>query len=188
MLRLKLKIHKKQTILLLAVIVIACAVIPPTVAWLFSETGPLTNLFNQSELSCEVIQPTADDGCYQIKNTGETKIYVRVAVTANWTRTDADGIVHVYYAGDPTVTVALSDTDQWQQVGNYYYCVAPIDAGDTLDFAAVTADATVTAPSDDYADVSVHVSAEAIQTTPSEAIEEAWGLQLVDGTWETTGS
>lgn len=180
----RLKMNKKQTVLTVVLIALACVVVLPTTAWLFSKTGPLTNLFRQSNIQCEVVEPTGEDGYYQVKNTGEAAAYVRVSVVANWTYTDADGHAHVYYGANHTPTVTLADNWQLMDDGFYYY-TSPLSVDTTVDFAMVVADATQAAPTGDHTDVTVQVVAEALQTEPSEAPAEAWGVQLESGTWTT---
>ncbi len=171
----KFKQNKKRVILLIGIIAIVCAVVIPTMAWLIAKTDPLTNRFEQAVIACEVLEPAAEGESYQVKNTGDTEAYVRVAVVANWTNTDSEagGIVHTYWQENLSPTVTLSDN--WQEIDGYYYYKLPLAVGATVDFATIIADAS--AAPEGYPDASIQLLAEAIQTQPDEAFD-SWGVTL----------
>ncbi len=168
---------KKRVLLTLIIVTVCCATIIPTAAWLFSKTGPLSNMFDPATVSCTV---SKDGETYSVTNTGDVDAYLRVAVVVNWTSDDG----HVYYNGSASFDVG-SGAAWTPLLDGYYYHTEPVPAGATVVFGAVTI--TSDPPSASYPHANVQVLAEAIQSEPAEHLNETWGIKITDGVWSYDG-
>lgn len=174
----------KTTVVAVAVILAVVLAVGGTVAYLTTHTQELTNIFSPSTVMAKV-EGGDDNGVYTIRNDGDVEAYLRVAIVANW----LDNSIVDDLLGDSTIhwkqpgfTVTASDNWDLGDDGFYYYknpVAAQTDIDDTL---TVTLNDSETAPNG-YK-FSVQVIAEAIQSEPTDAVIEAWGVS-VDATNRT---
>lgn len=128
---------KKPLITLVSLLAILCVTVGGTLAFLIDTDGPITNLFNPSKVTTEVIEELngTTKQNVMIKNTGDTDAWIRAAVVVTWQ--DAQGNV---YGQEPeegtdkdyTISYNVSDTvsaNCWVE-GNdgFYYWTSPVAA------------------------------------------------------------
>ena len=131
------KYINKKSIIIASVMLLLLATVGTTLAYIFTETKPVENTFNPSKVSCAVVEngyePVSGEiqnisdikSNVQIKNTGDTDAYIRVAVVVNWmdeAGTKVWATKPVEGAdGDYTITYNLSNG--WFNGGDgfYYY-------------------------------------------------------------------
>ena len=174
----KPNIHLNRTaVLLIAIILLLGAAVGSTVAFLTDQTAPVENSFEYAKVSCEVTENFTNNkkDNVQVKNTGTTDAYIRATYVVNWL--DAQGNIA---ASDPEgYEYKLIETTDGKWVkgsDGYFYYTSPIAPGDSTQGSLLTC--TVTYPDNPEYTLSVEVLAEAIQSTPDNAVQEAWGVSI----------
>ena len=95
------KYINKKSIIIASVMLLLLVAVGTTLAYIFTETNPVENTFNPSKVACAVVENNNPDENradivlndsiktnVQIKNTGDTDAYIRVAVVVNWMSED----------------------------------------------------------------------------------------------------
>jgi hypothetical protein len=175
----KKKINKLAMIALICVIAITAAVVAPTLAYVFLNTGSLENEFVPSAVSCRVVETFNQDKTekseVKVQNTGDTKAYIRVAVVVSWK--DATGNVYAFSPEEgKDFVLELSQDTNWAKKGDYHYYLFPVAAGNSTEDLIDRCYQKSTAPSG-YS-LSVEILASAIQAEPSEAVGTMWDLTV----------
>ena len=183
-----------------AIIAILCCIVSSiTLAYVFTQTEPVDNTFNPAEVACAVVE---DNGTpvigsivntgsakqnVQIKNTGDTDAYIRVAVIVNWM--DADG-TRVWAQKpiqntDYTITYDL-DNGWFDGEDGFYYYSSPIAPTELTKVLISNAELKGTAPTgtdNTQYYLSIEIVASAIQSTPASTVHKQWGVTVAgDGT------
>lgn len=138
------KYINRKSILITSVALLLLVAVGTTIAYVFTKTDPVENKFDPSKVSCAVVEngndPVSSDNVpvssktnVQIKNTGDTDAYIRVAVVVNWMSADGskvwatkpvkstDGI-----NGDYKITYNLNDNGWIDGGDGYYYYTQPV--------------------------------------------------------------
>jgi hypothetical protein len=168
----------KLTALVITTALILTAAIGGTIAWLTAKDTPVKNTFNPSTVACEVTENfngTVKSNV-NVKNTGDTEAYIRVKLVTY--RTNDDG----QHIGGTAEIPAFTLGENWVQYGDYYYYTLPVEAGkapkanlaDSMTLTASYTDA-------DGGHQSIDVMAEAIQSGPVQAVGQAWGVSISQG-------
>ena len=161
-------------LLVLCLVLLVSLAVGGTLAWLNATSEPVTN--NMTPGSVPITINETFDGATKsgvtIQNTGNIDAYIRVAIVAN--SVDADGNVTVGAA--PAFTV----TDEWTQIGNYYYYNGTVAPGKNTT-ELFTGSVTVTGGE-------INILAESIQvlggtTGDGKAAQDAWGVSFNGTTW-----
>lgn len=165
---------RKSFVVLASVVVLMLGVIGGTLAYLTTDTTPVTNNFSYGHVSCTV-EESFDGGTKSnvtVKNTGDTDAYIRAMVIVNWK--DASGNV---YGKQPVENsdYTISYGSGWTPNGGYYYYNAPVaDGASTSALIASCTEVTANRPAEGYA-LSVEIIADAVQSEPANAVQNAWG-------------
>lgn len=162
----------------LATVLLLALTIGGTVAWLTSKTSDITNTFTPSHVTCEVQE--GFDGNVKtnvtVKNTSDIAAYIRVKLVTYRTNDKGDHIGGT--AELPTFTLGKN----WVEHDGYYYYTLPVAAGETPAFKLTDSmTLTKTYTDADGGHQSIDVMAEAIQSEPAEAVGEAWGVSISQG-------
>lgn len=168
----------RTAVLLIAVILLISTAVGSTVAFLATRTEPVENSFEYANVSCEVTQHRDTDGSsiVQVKNTGTISAYIRAAVVANWI--DVDGNIAASVPEGYSYDLTCSSGSWAQGKDGFFYYLLPVAPGASTEGNLLTC--TVTCPETPEYTLSVEVLAEAIQSTPASAVNEAWNV-AVDG-------
>ena len=167
----------RTAVLLIAVILLISTAVGSTVAFLATKTEPVENSFEYANVSCEVMQDRDTDGSIvQVKNTGTISAYIRAAVVANWI--DVDGNIAASVPEGYSYELTCSSGSWVQGKDGFFYYLLPVAPGALTEGSLLTC--TVACPKDPEYTLSVEVLAEAIQSTPASAVNEAWKV-AVDG-------
>lgn len=168
---------KKSLVLLTAMVVLLCAVVGGTVAYLVTATDPVTNTFTPSSLETEIKEEFEKNvkKNVTITNTGNVKAYIRAAVIVTWQNTDGTvyGVVpklgedYSYTGAESGWTGLASD--------GYYYYTSPVEPGAATSALIQFCMPLKAAPAADYT-LHVEIISEAIQAEPTTAVQEAWGF------------
>lgn len=89
------KISKKSILMILAVALVLCSIISGTIAWLISQTEPITNTFTYGDINIDLEETDTDDG----DGNPDTNTY--------------DMVPGKDITKDPLVTVLADSEDAW---------------------------------------------------------------------------
>lgn len=168
----------RTAVLFIAIILLISTAVGSTVAFLATKTEPVENAFEYANVSCEVTEAWDTDGSsiVQVRNTGTISAYIRVAVVANWM--DVNGDIAALDPEGYSYDLTCSSGSWVQGKDGFFYYLSPVAPGASTE--GILLACTVTCPEPPECTLSVEVLAEAIQSTPASAVNEAWGV-TVDG-------
>lgn len=173
----RIRLNGRLTAMVIATAMLLVLAIGGTVAWLSDKTGSITNTFLPSEVKVTVTEEF--DGRVKsnvnVRNTGDIPAYVRVKLV---TYRVNDAGQHI---GGEAVIPDFTPGAGWEKYGGYYYYTKPVEPGGAP--AANLADSIELRA---YADADggkqvIEVMAEAIQSMPAQAVGEAWGVTISEG-------
>ena len=160
----------RTAVLLIAVLLLITTAVGSTAAFLVTKTEPVEEAFAYAQVSCQVTDTMG------VKNTGTAQAYIRASYAVNW----LDGDENIAAAVPEGYSCDLAENPQgaWVEGGDgYFYYPYPVDPGDEVPSLLTC---SVFYPENPKYTLSVEVVAEAIQSTPAEAAEEAWGVTVSD--------
>lgn len=170
----------RQVLLLAALVVIAMGVVGGTVAYLVTNTTPVVNTFEPGYVKC-VINEDFNDGDtvkenVTVTNTGNVDAFIRAAIIVTWN--SGNDIVATVPENDIDYKITgLENNTKWTKVGDYYYYNEKVSPGETtsnlFDSCKVLTDMGYT--------LSVEILADAIQSTPANAVESSWHVSISNG-------
>ena len=192
------KFINKKFIVVTALALLLFVTVGSTLAYIFTSTDPVENKFNPSQVSCavvengnlsentaKVVQTGNSKTNVQIKNTGDTDAYIRVAVVVNWMSEDGTKVWATKPVEGDDYTINLDLNNGWSPVGDYYYygsAVAPCTHKDGDEHAGCMTSVLIRsctsvpgrAPDGYY--LSVEIVASAIQSKGmgANSAQEAW--------------
>lgn len=167
------KLRWNRTFVVLAsVLVLAIGLVGTTLAWIFTSTGEINNIFNPARVTTSVDE--SFDGQVKtnvkVKNTGNIDAYLRAMVVVNWQ--DGNGNVKPAVSGDYTITWTM---DGWVEKDGYYYYTSPV-APDGLTKVLFTDCKPAEGKAPEGYELCVEILADGIQAEPAGAVVEAWGF------------
>ena len=123
-----MKLNRKKGILLLtaAVLILVCGV-GGTLAYLITQTAPVTNTFTPAYVTSQVIEPDWTNGNTEkknvtLKNAGNVSAYSRAAIVITWKDADGNTMPTVPALGtDYTLSINTEDWTLNYDDGYYYY-------------------------------------------------------------------
>ena len=184
---------QKNAIRLLILIVgltVVIASISVSVAYMLTRSDILTNIFVPAKVSCEVLE--AGTGTSQtsvmVKNTGDTDVYVRVRVVTYWEDSKGNPVALTSPEngfGTTPATWKYNEADWiYDKENQTFYYKASVKEGQTtaeLLTSAIPLEVIEEAGEGNvkftYHQV-VEFIAEVIQSSPDDAVKEAWGVTL----------
>lgn len=172
------KIFGKKFIVILAMALLLTVSVGSTVAYIFTGTDAVENVFTPAKVACAVVENGKDTentgGIIEtvnaktnvmIKNTGDTDAYIRVAVVVNWMSADGTRTWAQKPAEGVDYALKLAETTAWVKGSDgYYYYTAKVAPEGLTDILIQEATALKAAPQDGYC-LSVEIVASAIQAT-----------------------
>ena len=178
---------KRKRIVALLVGVLLLAGVVGTFAWL-SVTGVLVNEFGFGSVSPSVNEKRDNNvkSDVAVKNSGSAPAYLRVAVDIYWQDQDGARLWDEPVAGKDYVI-------EWDKVSNasttnsarswvvasdgFYYWTSPVAPMGETGVLIRSVDEKKT----NGKNLVVDISTQAIQSTPDDAVKEAWGCKVKDG-------
>lgn len=159
----------RTAVLLIAVLLLITTAVGSTAAFLVTKTEPVVEDFAYAQVSCQVTDTMG------VKNTGTAQAYIRASYAVNW----LDREENIVAAVPEDYSCDLAENPQWEKGGDgYFYYPDPVAPGDETPSLLTC---SVFYPEDPAYTLSVEVVAEAIQSTPAGAAEDAWGVTVSDG-------
>ena len=163
----------KLAILFIAVVMLIGAVVGSTVAFLVTQTDPVENKFSYAKLSTEITEyfdgTTKKD--VQVTNTGDTAAYIRATYVVTWR--DMSGNVVPSVPEGYTYTLTENPDNTWKKIGDYFYYPTPVEPDSSTLGSLLKCE--VNSTEHEY-QLHVEILASAIQSTPEDAVREAWGV------------
>lgn len=180
---------KRKRIIALLVGVILLAGTAGTLAWL-SVTGVLVNQFGIGSVTPSV-QETRNGNVksdVKAKNMGTAPAYIRAAVDIYWQDATSGARLWDEPKGEADYEIAWSDSlrdasgansaSSWVKASDgFYYWTSPVAPGAETDVLIKS----VTERKADGKNLVVDISTQAIQSTPDDAVKEAWGCTVKNG-------
>ena len=164
----------KSLTLIISLIALCAVAVGGTLAWLFDSSGKLENKFYVPDAEIDITEKF--DGSKKtdvgVTNIGETEVYVRVMLVETW-RNSGDQVVAKPEGA--VVSYEWGSSDWVKGSDGYYYYTKPLAVGDTT--PNLIDRATCTVP-EGAALLHLEVVAQAIQSIPTDAVEEAWGVEV----------
>lgn len=168
----RIRPNGRLTAMVIATVMLLALAIGGTVAWLTSSTGPITNTFTPSHVSCAVDEEfdgrTGVKSDVRVKNTSDIPAFIRVKLVTYRTNYARQHI------GGTAMVPAFTPGQDWVEHNGYYYYTQPVQpdayTGNLIN--------TITLAHYDDADgghQAIDVMAEAIQSVPEAAVKDAWG-------------
>lgn len=158
-------------VLLIAVLLLISTAVGSTAAFLVTKTGPVVEAFAYAQVSCQVTDTLA------VQNTGTAQAYIRASYAVNWL--DVNGNIVAAVPEDYSCDLVKDPQGAWVEGGDgYFYYPDPVDPGGETPSLLTC---SVLRPENPEYTLSVEVVAEAIQSNPAGAAEEAWGVTVSDG-------
>lgn len=161
---------------LVALALVLCIAGGATLAFLMVTTPPLTNVFQYGHVTCKVDETFQDNvkTKVSIQNTGDTEAYIRVKLVFTWKDKDGNVSAQPVTAADYEWTLNNSD---WFEKDGYYYAKAPVTPGGNTP-VLIKSCTEVAAKAPDRYTLSLEILADAIQSTPTRAVQDAWGVPV----------
>lgn len=182
--RSKRKKNNKKLILLISIITILVFSAGATLAYIVTHTDAVNNTFTPSKVTCSVVEnefnaDTAEKTNVKITNTGDTDAYIRAHIIVSWV--DEAGNISSTPVNSNDYELALGQNTGWWKPdgGDYYYYSKSVSPGGytgTLIASCKLKDG-VTPPEERY-HLSVEIIADAVQSSPADAVKDAWGVTV----------
>mgnify|MGYP000136470145 CR=1 FL=1 len=163
----------RAAVLIMAVLLLLGAAVGSTVAFLIDKTKPMENSFEYARVSCEVTDNYGNSNV-QVTNTGTTDAYIRATYVINWV--DSSGNIAASEPEGYSYSLNENPDSKWIEKNGYFYYTLPVAPGASTEGSLPTC--TVTSPENPEYTLSVEILAQAIQSTPDNAVQEAWGITV----------
>lgn len=194
------KYINKKSIIIASVMLLLLVAVGTTIAYIFTETEPVENTFNPSKVSCAVVEkgyePVSGEiqnisdkkSNVQIKNTGDTDAYIRVAVVVNWMDEAGTKVWATKPIEDTEYSITYANTPNWVKGSDDYWyytkSVPPTEGNNLTDILIEKATQNKEGPKGTDGTqyyLSIEIVASAIQSTPETVVENHWGVTVENG-------
>lgn len=177
-------IRKKSALLLAVLVALITLIAGTTAAFLITDTDWLTNVFSPSKVSCEIVENF--DGLtkrdVQIQNTGKTDAYIRATVVVTWMSENQNEVTAATPVPGTDYTITYSSSGGWiQGRDGYWYYTQPVKANGGLTETLVENCTVVDGRAPDGFYLSVEIVASAIQSSPTQVVEDEWNVTVSAG-------
>ncbi|MFR8012460.1 MAG: hypothetical protein ACLU8W_12040 [Clostridia bacterium] len=182
--------RKKWLTGIIAAVVTVCIAVGGTIAFLTAYTEPITNTFQMSTVDIDITDKVEDEVKKDVgvrnNSTDGVPIYARIRFVTYWEDKDGNIVASDEQpilpfengAKDEAGENMVLDTENWFEYNGYYYYRHQLNKGDTAKlFESFKMDVDEKKGLHQV----LEVLAEGIQSMPEEAVEDAWGMEVVDG-------
>lgn len=168
----------KIQLLIFSLLLVATMAIGGSMAFLTTQTNAVVNTFTPAHVEPDVKEDFNGTvkSSITVQNTGDIDAYIRVKLVTYRVNENGDHI-----GGTATIPPFTPGTG-WVERDGYYYYTKPVAPNDSTGDLLGT---SITLQEYDDADggkQAIDVMAEAIQSTPATAVEQAWKVTVVNGT------
>lgn len=187
----RLRVPKRRVLIVALACVLALAGIGGVVAWL-TGTDYVINMFDLGRVETEVNedgpeeeQPFKEgDNVKQnvdVTNRGNVPIYVRAQVNIYWQDANGNQLWEAPVAGEDYMITWGNDQKWAKGSDGFYYWIEPLKAGETTGLLIDKLTWT-TADFSNGRTLVCDIAVQGIQDEPAEAVQEAWGVTISEGT------
>lgn len=171
---------KRSLVLVVSVLVLLLAVAGGTLAWLTAQDS-VNNTFTPAHVTCDVVEEFKDGikSDVKIKNTSDIPAYIRAYIVVTWKDSTGNVYGKLPVAGTD-YEMSINTNKGWTQKDGYWYCNTAVASGGFTPVLIDSCTSNNSAPDDNYK-LSVEIIAEAIQSSPAEAVGTAWGVTISEG-------
>ena len=113
----------------------------------------------------------------QVTNTGDTAAYIRATYVVTWR--DMSGNVVPSVPKGYSYSLTENPNGTWKKIDDYFYYPTPVEPESSTLGSLLTC--TVTHPDNPEYVLNVEILASTIQSTPANAVTDAWGVTPVSG-------
>ncbi len=168
----------KVSLLFISIALLVTCAAGATLAYLLTKTGPVVNAFTPAHVSCEVTEDF--DGTMKknvnVKNTSDINAYIRVKLVTYRANEKNEHI------GGEAVIPDFNLGENWVEHNGYYYYTLPVASGGTPEKPLIDKISLQASYTDaDGGKQVIEVMAEAIQAEPQDAVHNAWGVTIQEG-------
>lgn len=172
----RIHLNGRLTAMVIATVMLLALAIGGTVAWLTDTSPAVVNTFTPSHVSCEVEEDFNDrtgvKSNVQVQNTSDIPAFIRVKLVTYRTNDKGDHI-----GGTASVPNFQPGTN-WVLHEGYYYYTRPVQPQNFTGILINEIQLTTRYTDADGGHQAIDVMAEAIQSVPEAAVQEAWGFGL----------
>ena len=173
---------KRSLVLVVSLLALLLVVAGGTLAWLTAQDS-VSNTFTPAHVTCDVVEETFDGTKKEnvtIMNTSDIPVYIRASIIVTWK--DFSGNVYGQKPTSSDYDMQMAKDSGWVLgTDGYYYYTSPVAVGDTTGtLISSCTEVAGKAPAENYR-LSVEIIAEAIQSQPDRAIQQAWGVTISGG-------
>ena len=175
--------NKKQLILLISLMLLCTMAVGMTLAYIVTQTSPVENIFTPSHVTCEVTEDFNEEKTLKenvaVMNTSDIEAYIRAAVVVTW-QDEAGNISSVKPVSGVDYSITYNNSPGWIKGSDgYYYYSSPVAPDGYTDVLISECKPLKDGPQG-YT-LHVEIIAEAIQSVPADAVEQAWNVTVTDG-------
>ena len=120
----------------------------------------------------------------KITNTGTAPSYIRAAVVVTWVTSDGSTLAETPVEGEDYDITYAENTGWLKGDDGYWYYTTPVNPNEST--GILIDECTQLAEKADC-QLAVEILASAIQSDPSDAVTEAWGVTVLDGVISNQG-
>lgn len=174
----RIHLNGRLTAMVIATVMLLALAIGGTVAWITSSTGPITNTFTPSHVSCEVTETFQNNvkSNVNVTNTSDILAFIRVKLVT-YRVNDAD-----QHIGGTAMIPQFTPGTGWVEHDGYYYYTKPVEPNQQPANALIgSINLTGSYDDADGGKQVIEVMAEAIQSMPATAVQEAWHVTIANG-------
>lgn len=167
----------KKLNLILGLLLVALLGVAGTYAYLIATTSPVENSFTPATVSCKIDETFTNNikTNVRIKNTSDVDAYIRASIVVSFVDANENtvGIVPVLNT-DYTMKLNPDGTSWFKGGDGFYYCRAKVAQGDFTPVLITEAKPIRNSP---YR-LKIEIVASAIQSLPTNAVTDAWGVTV----------
>ncbi len=185
--RFKRSRKNKQLIALLSVLTVILGLAGGiTLAYIFTQTQPIENTFRPTEVTVEIEEEFDGSVKSEVKitNTGTAPSYIRAAVVVTWVTSDGSTLAETPVEGEDYDITYAENTGWLKGDDGYWYYTTPVNPNEST--GILIDECTQLAEKNDC-QLAVEILASAIQSDPSDAVTEAWGVTVSDSVISNQG-
>lgn len=169
-----MKISKKLLISLICAFVAVCLATGGTIAYILTNTEEAENTFEPVFVSCQVNESFngITKSNVNVKNTGDISAYIRATFVVMWV-SDSGSVYSSSPVENEHYSIVMGSAKWTKGSDGFYYYSSPVSAGQSTDYLISSVNQISDGPEGYH--LSVHIAATAIQSTPYNVVNEAWG-------------
>lgn len=167
----------KKLNLILGLLLVALLGVAGTYAYLIATTSPVENSFTPATVSCEIDETFTNNikTNVRIENTSDVDAYIRASIVVSFVDANENTVGIVPVLGkDYTMELNLNDTSWFKGGDGFYYCRAKVARSDFTPVLITEAKSIGNSPYQ----LKIEIVASAIQSLPTNAVTDAWGVTV----------